>query len=452
MDSGIRDTIPGFRDITGIEARLKNFISSKIASLFQQFGYDQIIFPLVEKATSFSEEVVGGSPWPEWDKRGVFYLEVPNYGETYDDALPKSEALLVPEGTISVSRWLAKQLVAKKNHESSGSFSFPKKLYYTTPCFRNELISKLSSTKGREFNQVGVEIMGTSNVLADVEIILMAHDGFKALGVPSSQILIRLGSVKIYNALCDESKFDETIRLVLKDKLDTIAESRAGKQPERLQPTYDQVMDIIKNSKLNEATMEKWNIVLNTHVKSLDDASCKILNYPQFTTEINYIAHLSNELNIRNVIDLTVVRSHEYYTGVVYEIDVKVGENVLVEVAGGGRYNRLISKFLAGEEFQIPAVGFAYGLDRVYEIYQAFNPASSKKTVHSVTFWTDDAGVDTVVVSKQQKAHVDDHVRLFTTLMNMRDDRKRIDLYVGDNTNHAIDYAKERQAALVEIE
>ena len=62
-----------------------------------------------------------------------------------------------------------------------------------------------------------------------------------------------------------------------------------------------------------------------------------------------------------------LVRSHEYYTGIVYEVDLKIDDTIFVEVAGGGRYNKLISKFLAGKEYQIPAVGFAYGLERLVE-------------------------------------------------------------------------------------
>lgn len=252
-DENIRKPIRGFRDILGQEVRVKNFIAHKISEVFQKWGYEQIVFPLVERASSFSEQVVGGSPWPEWDKRSVFYLHVQDYLESYSDIPEQIPALLVPEGTISVSRWLAKVL-------ASGSFTeemFPAKVFYITPCFRNELVSKLSATKGREFNQVGVEILGTSNLLSDIEILLLILEGFKAINIPENLITIRMGSAELFNLLCDESNIDEHTRIVLKNSLDTIAESRAGKGPERLEPEISKVIGIMKKMNLSESLMKK---------------------------------------------------------------------------------------------------------------------------------------------------------------------------------------------------
>ena len=96
-DENVREPITGFRDIVGQEVRLRTYVSNKIGELFQKWGYDQIIFPLVERASSFSEEVVGGSPWPEWDKRRVFYLHIHDYKDSYKELPTQVPSLLVPE-------------------------------------------------------------------------------------------------------------------------------------------------------------------------------------------------------------------------------------------------------------------------------------------------------------------------------------------------------------------
>lgn len=127
--------------------QVRRFLESKLSDLFVRWGYEQIAVPLVERASSFSEQVVGASPWPEWDRRGVIYLQIPGYAQSYSDLPEQVPALLVPEGTISVSRWIAKQ-------HSLGTTPYPRKIFYVLPCFRNELLSKLSTFKHRQFHRL----------------------------------------------------------------------------------------------------------------------------------------------------------------------------------------------------------------------------------------------------------------------------------------------------------
>lgn len=441
-DENIREPLKGFRDLIGQEVRVKNFIAHKISEIFQKWGYEQIVFPLVERASSFSEQVVGGSPWPEWDKRSVFYLHVQDYNKSYNDIPEQVPSLLVPEGTISVSRWLAKVLASNKGIKNL----FPIKVFYITPCFRNELISKLSATKGREFNQVGVEILGTSNLLSDIEVLFLIHEGFKAIDIPGELITVRIGSVELFNLLCDESNIDQQTRLDLKNSLDTIAESRAGKQPERLQPEINKVMKIIKEMNLTNRLLKKWEIVCNTFVTNVDEKTKRLLGYSKPIDDLNKVAAVLQERGIKCFIDPSVVRSHEYYTEIVYEIDLKFGKNTFVEVAGGGRYNRLISKFLAGKEYQIPAVGFAYGLERISEFFNMVNKSKEKQFV--VNYWASENSVDKVLYSEPTTSS--QIVDLFSLSKKLREGSKRVSIYVGDGgKKEAEKYSKDMGARFV---
>ena len=75
------------------------------------------------------------------------------------------------------------------------------------------------------------------------------------------------------------------------------------------------------------------------------------------------------ELQVTVEIDLCVVRSHEYYTGVAFEIDVITADEAFVEVGGGGRYDKLVSHFAPGSPVStVPATGFAFGLERLVHL------------------------------------------------------------------------------------
>jgi len=230
MFKSTRASYDGFRDIFGREARLREFITAKISEVFQLWGYDKIELSIIEDVGSFSERMVGGSPWPEWDQRRSFQLDVHDYERSYDSSPIFNRALLVPEGTVSVSRWLAKQLDLRQGLRAN----FPLKIYYVVNCFRNEPKSNLSATKARSFTQVGMEIIGTLNRYADFETIMIVADSLKAIGASKNQIKVRLGDIRIFNCLCEKCKIPYQETIALKEALDAIAESRAGNDTKRL--------------------------------------------------------------------------------------------------------------------------------------------------------------------------------------------------------------------------
>jgi histidyl-tRNA synthetase len=82
--------------------------------------------------------------------------ECPIY-DSYDEQPTRTEAVLIPEGTLSVTRWLGARLTPD-NMDSV----LPKKIYYDVRCLRNELTSTLSNTKARQFTQFGIEVLGTA--------------------------------------------------------------------------------------------------------------------------------------------------------------------------------------------------------------------------------------------------------------------------------------------------
>jgi len=436
--------LPGFEDAVGKKLSVMRYIEAELGELFREWGYGEIRVPIVERASSFSEEVIGGSPWPEWDKRGVFYLHLQSYQQSYGDLPAQEPALLVPEGTISVSRWLA-------DVYSRGEFQAPRKLSYTMPCFRNELISKLSETKGRQFHQAGVEILGSNEVRADLEVLLLAREGFLRVGVAPESILVRIGSVGLFNAVCAETGLDESDILTVKDLMDTIAESRAGKLSERLDPSITRVLDLVAACRPSDAVTRKWQLMVGTRVELLDEQFIQVVGHEAEVDALNFLASTARSLGVGCVIDPSVVRSHEYYTGIVYEIDITSESGApLVEVAGGGRYNKLIGKFLGAMHapVAVPAVGFAYGLERVVEIVLGLpSTTQNQRRAVQLRFSLGDGFIDRVVCDRS-----DSKGSGVSTASKLRSEGYVVDYFVGDDqSTQAVQAYAERLGAEVVV-
>lgn len=90
MFKSTRASYDGFWDIFGREARLREFMATKISEVFQLWGYDKIELSIIESMDSFSERVVGGSPWPEWNHKCSFQVDVCDYMRSYDSDEPMS--------------------------------------------------------------------------------------------------------------------------------------------------------------------------------------------------------------------------------------------------------------------------------------------------------------------------------------------------------------------------
>lgn len=420
MSRSAMTQLPGFHDFLGQEAKIKNYLSAKLAELFQLWGYERIELSVIEKLDSFSERIIGRSPWPEWNEKCSFLLDINDYSLSYSDQPVFTKALLVPEGTVSVSRWLANQI--SQNEEFLKDL-FPLKIFYVVPCFRNELITKLSISKNRHFTQIGTEILGVSNRCADLEIMILIAEGLKVLGIPIEHINIRIGDIRIFNKLCHESKIKDEDIIPLKECFDAIAESRADNDEIRLQEMKKILEKILEDYSLPQNLRRKWELCLSGWRDIITSEEAELLGCYESVSDLNYLALQLRNLGIHNTIDLAVVRSHEYYTAVVFEVDIQFCGQTIIEAAGGGRYNKMIGHFLE-EKLNIPAIGFAYGLERLFQIFRKDNEKSYKK----VHYWLDDNSADIVVYGPSEK-----FCSVFMRAQQLRSKLLRTSVYIGDD-------------------
>jgi histidyl-tRNA synthetase len=166
----------------GVTTRRRDFVAGMLAQSAHLCGYERLAVPVLERASSFDEQVVGRSPWPATNPAGVFGVQVDAYADGYRTRLDSEEAVLIPEGTVPIARWLTRRL------EGDDQLPLPVKLFYDLACYHDEPIDTLNEVKRREFSQFGVEVLGAPT-LADW-MVRSAHAPLRSARCPFSGSLI----------------------------------------------------------------------------------------------------------------------------------------------------------------------------------------------------------------------------------------------------------------------
>jgi len=219
----------------------------------------------------------------------------------------------------------------------------PFKRYQIQPVWRAENTQK---GRYREFLQCDIDTVGTDSALADAEIIACTITSLKELGLNKPQIWIN--DRRIFDDLGLSKK-----EIIIIDKLDKIGkeevikELRAAgtKNPERL-----------------------WNLIENSMPTERLATIIATLEKQGFVQKVDF------------VFTPFLARGLEYYTSTIFEAKI-LETTTLLSVAGGGRYDKLIGSFIGSD---IPAVGIAFGFDRIMEILEENNLLPEKKTATQV--------------------------------------------------------------------
>ncbi|WEV70216.1 histidine--tRNA ligase [Lactobacillus sp. ESL0785] len=248
---------------------------------------------------------------------------------------------LRPEGTAGVVRaYVEDKLYAPEVVK-------PFNVYYIESTFRYE---RPQAGRQREFHQIGVESFGSSNSLADVETIVLAHDLLAKLGVKNYELHINT----LGNAQVRQDYHDALVNYFtpLREQLSDDSKRRLEKNPLRILDSKDE--------------QDK---------QFLPDAP-KIIDYLDDDSKANFdeITGILDQLKINYVIDNDLVRGLDYYTGIIFEFmveDKNLWESATT-ILGGGRYDHLVQEFDGPET---PAVGFGIGEERLMLVLQKQNPA-----------------------------------------------------------------------------
>ena len=311
----IPQLLRGFKDILPAEQPYWKMVRNIAESFAAGYGFEEIGLAILEETSLFSRSI--------GNQTDIVSKEMFTFIDKSDGSLT-----LRPEATASVAR----------AYITHGMLNLPQpvKLYYWGPMFRRE---RPQAGRQRQFHQLGFEALGDDNPVIDAQLILLAYNFFKALGLDGISIQI--------NSIGTPQARHEYIKELVgyfrsKRKLLPVEErERLAKNPLRLLDSKDPVCQQLR---ADAPQIMDW----------LDDASK--------THFMKVIEHL-DELDIPYTLNPYLVRGLDYYTRTVFEIwPGDQEEGAQSALGGGGRYDGLV-ELLGGRP--TPAAGFSCGVERV---------------------------------------------------------------------------------------
>ena len=317
--ANIIKVLKGTKDILPQDIEMWHFVEENALKTFSSFGVKEIRTPIIESTDLF--------------QRGVGETTDIVNKEMYTFEKSERSITLRPENTAGVVR----SYIENGMHRLPA----PVKLWYKGPMFRYE---RPQAGRQRQFHQVGVEMFGVYQPSADAEIILMAENFLKSIGLDDLDVEINsLGCPKC------RAEFKENLKNVIRPYLNNLCEdcqSRFEKNPLRLLDCkVPSCQEIFSKPEIQKVITSDF----------LCD-ECR----EHYTQLKKYL----DELNVKYSENKLLVRGLDYYTRTVFEIKSNnLGSQNAV--CGGGRYDNLVAE-LGGEP--TPAIGFAMGMERLISL------------------------------------------------------------------------------------
>jgi len=329
----------GFRDRGAAEIAAERACLDTIRKVYESYGFE----PLETPAFEYTDAL--GKFLPDLDRpnEGVFSLQD-------DDSQWMS---LRYDLTAPLARYVA---------ENFQNLPKPFRRYQVGPVWRNE---KPGPGRYREFTQFDADTVGSASSSADAELLMMTCDVLDALGLKRGEYIIKVNSRKLLDAVLETGRIDASKRgTVLRavDKFD-----RLGEQGVKLllgSGRKDDSGDFTQGAGLDA---EQISLVMELLTGKRDryEATAAVQDLNAIIATLRAGGYGNDQV----VIDTSIIRGLDYYTGPVFEAQLTfpvtndAGETVVFgSVAGGGRYDDLVARF-TGQ--QVPATGISIGVSRL---------------------------------------------------------------------------------------
>ena len=385
-----KPSIPqGTRDFGPVEVRKRQYILNILRGLFELYGFQPLETPAMENL-----ETLTGKYGEEGDRLIFKILNNGLNNQTPEKKLQMQEAFgkmldrpfTTPQVTERALRYDLTIPFARFVAMNQNDIAFPFRRYQMQPVWRADRPQK---GRYREFWQCDADVVGTTSLLCEAELLCIYSEAFGKLGIP---VKIKLNSRKILTGLAEicgvpEKITDLTIAL---DKLDKIGRDGVFKElAERGIPTekLNDVMNIVEN--LEVASLQETLSVLKEYFKVSVAGSegvnelAKTLDFFSGLSDANAVDHVS--------IDITLARGLNYYTGVIMEVVCTDERIKMGSIGGGGRYDDLTGLFgLKG----VSGVGVSFGIDRIYDILQELDKFPASVAQCGSTFLVNFGGAD----------------------------------------------------------
>ncbi len=364
-----KPSIPkGTRDFTPQEISKRNYIFDVVKKYFQTFGYQPIETPSFENS-----DTLMGKYGEEGDRLIFKILNSGDFIGKVDDVTysSKNSVFLAPKISEKALRYdltvpFARYVVMHQNE-----IDFPFKRYQIQPVWRADRPQK---GRFREFFQCDADVVGSDSLLQEVELVQLYDAVFTDLKLKG--VTIKLNNRKILAGIAEvigakHLLVDFTVAL---DKLDKIGEEGVKKE--------------MRNKGISDAAIEKAAPLFNlqgNNTEQLAQLGLMLKDSEEGTkgvAEVRYIIETCVELGLQTahlVIDVTLARGLNYYTGAIFEVSAPQGV-AMGSIGGGGRYDDLTGIFGLKD---VSGVGISFGLDRIYLVMEELNlfPKSLEKSL-----------------------------------------------------------------------
>lgn len=354
-----KPSIPkGTRDFSPQEVSKRNYIMSIMRNSFKTYGYQPIETPSFEKS-----ETLMGKYGEEGDRLIFKILNSGDYLKKADDYLLSEKNSLKVTSSISEKalRYDLTVPFARYVVQHQNEITFPFKRYQIQPVWRADRPQK---GRFREFYQCDADVVGSTSLWQEVELVQLYDDVFNQLKLDG--VTIKLNNRKILSGIAEvigaeDKLIDFTVAL---DKLDKIGEEGVktemlskGISPEAL----DKLNPLFS---LAGTASEKLSELKN--MLSSSETGLKGIE------ELEFITKAFDTLSLKSAtleIDITLARGLNYYTGAIFEVSPPEGVK-MGSIGGGGRYDDLTGIFGLKN---ISGVGISFGLDRIYLVIEELN-------------------------------------------------------------------------------
>ncbi|MBI2654318.1 histidine--tRNA ligase [Candidatus Woesearchaeota archaeon] len=328
----------GTRDFSPEEKILRDKIVNTLKEVFEIYGYAPLETPVLERFDVLASKYAGGAEI----LKEAFKLKDQGgreLGLRYDLTVP-----------------LARYVGMNPN------IKMPFKRYQIGEVFRD---GPVASARYRQFLQCDVDVVGSSSMATDAEIIALIYAAFRKLGF---EIVVKVNSRKLLNDIlsyCGIEKEKQEAVILSIDKLEKFGINVVKSELKQQKIDDKKIAKIIDITSANGSNQQKISQLKN------------ILKNSEGLGEIGQLLSYLKNMGLEAEFAVSLARGLAYYTGTVIEAYLK-NSSVKSSVCAGGRYDSMVGAFL--EKGNYPAVGVSFGVDRIYDALLEKQKTTQKTT------------------------------------------------------------------------
>ena len=364
----IKTPVNGMKDIEPREMEIRQFILSKIREVYARFGFTEIETPNIEHIENLLSD-------QGWDNEKLIF-KILKRGEKLDKALESGNMNEIVDSGLRYDLTVPLCRFYSNNKDKLAS---PFKAMQIGNVFRADRPQK---GRFRQFCQCDIDILGEATNLGEIETLLATSTLLKEIGFDKYNFSFDINDRRILRAMNTYAGFSdddfESVCITL-DKLDKVGFDGVKKEllekgfAEEKIDKFNALFDAVgENVDAATAIRNLQNKIVGANAASVGATHCEpdaavsdmdkeFINICNNLIEI--VETVTKNVDVKINFNPTLVRGMGYYTGPIFEIK---SEKFSGSVGGGGRYDKMVSKFIGQD---VPALGISIGFERIIGIY-----------------------------------------------------------------------------------